>query len=108
LCFIRLQILKIPLDDIKLNANNWFPKLIDGNESAELVCFPYTQHFISDSPGARSNIKNKNELIATANSIDFKNTPKLPTKSFYIMFIVGAVLSLTINISLLLLYIFKD
>lgn len=41
--------LKIPLDSLNMKINSWFPGLFKDTPS-QLVCFPYAQHFISDSP----------------------------------------------------------
>lgn len=98
--------LSINPKEVKNLENNWFKELIEDKPSV-VVCFPYAQHFISDSPGYSSAIKNKEELIETVNSIDFSKTKVFSTKSLKNMMIVGLILSTTTTIFLLVLYLSK-
>ena len=98
--------LKIPNSSLHLESNTWLPGLFEKDPS-QIVCFPYAQHFISDSPGHSSAIKNKNELMSAVESIDFNKVKVFSTKSFKIMFLVGAAVSFTITVVLVLLLILK-
>lgn len=98
--------LEIPIDDLNIEINSWYPGLFK-NKPTQVVCFPYAQHFVSDSPGHSSNLKNKEELIKAADSIDFKNTTVFSTKSFKTMFIISSILSFCITLTLFLLWFFK-
>jgi hypothetical protein len=97
--------LQIPLDALNLESNQWYPGLFEAVPS-QVLCFPYAQHFISDSPGRSSNLKNKEELVAEIESIDFENMEVFSTKSFKTMFIVGGAISALFTLSLILLLIF--
>lgn len=99
--------LKIPAEALKIEENNWYPGLLKETPS-QILCFPYAQHFISDSPGISSNLKNKEELIKSVEKIDFANTPVFSAKSFTTMMIVSSISSFLITLILVLLLIFKN
>jgi hypothetical protein len=98
--------LNISPDDVSIASNTWYPGLFEKMPS-QVACFPYSQHFISDSPGHSSNINNKEELEAAVNAVDFSKIKVFSTKSFKTMFLVGTVTSFTITVILVLLLIFK-
>ncbi|MFZ2125740.1 MAG: hypothetical protein WA087_04340 [Candidatus Saccharimonadales bacterium] len=98
--------LSIPLDSLNLEINTWYPILLKSTPT-QVVCFPYAQHFISDSPGYFSNIKNKDELLKANSAIDFSKIKVFSTKSFKIMFLLGTMLSFTITVILIILLINK-
>jgi len=98
--------LKIPGNSLKLESNTWYPRLFK-KEPSQIVCFPYAQHFISDSPGFSSNIKNKEELVAATKELDFTNMKVFSTKSFKVMFVIGSILSSLITITFFLLWLNK-
>ena len=54
--------LDVSLEDLNMKKNTWFPGLF-AEQPAQLICFPYAQHFLSDSPGHFSQLKNKDELV---------------------------------------------
>lgn len=98
--------LLMPADSLKLKINNWFPGLF-GEEPSQMVCFPYAQHFISDSPGYSSKLKSKEELITAVELLDLNNVKVFSIKSFKIMFLVGTILSFGITILQVILLILK-
>ena len=98
--------LKIPADSLHLEANTWYPGLFNSKPS-QIVCFPYSQHFLSDSPGYSSNLKNKEELLAANDSINFDNIKVFSAKSFKLMFLLGSIVSLATTITLIILLIIK-
>ncbi len=98
--------LLIPQDSIEIVDNSWFPGLLNDKPSV-VACFPYAQHFISDSPGHSSNIKNKNELIESIDKFDFKNISVLSVKSFKRAMLVNLIISFAITVTLIVLYITK-
>lgn len=97
--------LQIPVSNINIESNNWYPGLF-ADKPSQVVCFPYAQHFISDSPGHSSNLTNKEELIAADESIDFENIKVFSTKSFKIMIILGTFASIITTLLLVTLVIF--
>lgn len=96
----------LDISDVTIKNNNWYSDIIH-DKPAIVACFPYSQHFISDSPGSSSKIKDKNELIKEVSSIDFKNVKVLSVKYLKTMFIINSILSLIVTITLLLLYLTK-
>ncbi len=97
--------LQIPVKKVNLESNTWYPGLF-ADKPSQVVCFPYAQHFISDSPGHSSNLTNKEELIAADKSIDFRNIKVFSTKSFKIMIILGTMASIITTLLLVTLVIF--
>lgn len=98
--------LKIPNSSMKIKANTWYPDLFE-KEPSQIVCFPYAQHYISDSPGHSSNINSRTELESAINMIDFSKILVFSTKSFKKMFLVGTAVSFIVTIALILLLILK-
>lgn len=98
--------LQVPIPNLHIDANTWYPGLFEKDPS-QIICFPYAQHYISDSPGHSSTIKNKDELMSAVNAIDFNNIKVFSTKSFKIMFLVGTTFSFTLTMVLVLLLILK-
>lgn len=100
------EALEIPFKDLNIEINSWYPGLFK-NEPDKIVCFPYAQHFLSDSPGFASNLKNKDELISANNSIDFDKIEVLSAKSFKDMILIGSIFSMSLTAILILLLILK-
>ncbi len=98
--------LKIPTDSLEIESNTWYPGLFKSLPS-QIVCFPYAQHFVSDSPGHSSNLKNRDELIAAEENIDFSKLEVFSTKSFKVMFIVGSIVSFLVTMTFFLLWLLK-
>ena len=98
--------LSIPSETLYVQANSWFPGLIK-ELPAQVVCFPYAQHFISDSPGHASKLKNKAELIEKSNSIEFEKIEVFSTKPVIRLFLINMVISGLITLLLLILLIIK-
>ncbi len=98
--------LDIPIGNFKLEENSWYPGLFK-TVPQNLVCFPYAQHFISDSPGSSSKLMNKDDLIKSINNLDFNSINVLSTKSFAKLIIINSIVSTVIILTLILLLIFK-
>lgn len=94
--------LRIPSSKLELAINNWFPGLFK-SEPSELVCFPYAQHFLSDSPGHFSVIKDEAHLLEKVESIDFQKVSAFSTKSFKTAILAGGIMALATNATLLFL-----
>lgn len=60
--------LDIPPEEVKIHENTLFPGLADSKPS-KVICFPYAQHYIADSPGCRTIIKDRDDLISKYNEI---------------------------------------
>ena len=62
------EALDIPVEDIHIAENTLFPGLADP-EPSKVVCFPFAQHYIADSPGCRTVVKDRNDLIDKYNKL---------------------------------------
>lgn len=62
------EAMDIPSEDIRIIENTLFPGLARP-EISQVVCFPFAQHYIADSPGCYTSIKDRNELINKYNEI---------------------------------------
>ena len=100
------QALNIPIASLNMKANSWFPGLFE-NKPSQLVCFPYAQHFLSDSPGYSSRLKNKDDLLSATKNVDFNKINVFSTKSIKYMFIIGSIISFMITLILIILLIIK-
>jgi hypothetical protein len=54
--------LDIPLGDVAISENSLFPGLAEP-ELAKAICFPFAQHYIADSPGCHTPVKDPAELV---------------------------------------------
>jgi hypothetical protein len=98
--------LDIPVENINIEINNWFPGIFEEKPS-KIACFPYAQHFVSDSPGYTSRINNREELEKSIRDIDFSKIEVFSTKAMKVMFIVGMGMSFLITVILVVLLITK-
>lgn len=100
-----VQALDIPTDDMSLIKNTLFPGLAEP-EIYKAVCFPFAQHYIADSPGCRTFIKNRDELIETYNHLsEEKKIQTFSTKAIKTLFFLGISISSIASIALLVLLI---
>ena len=98
--------LEIPLTSLNIIENSWFKGLFKETPS-KLVCFPYAQHFISDSPGTSSKLRTKDELVKSINQLDFSSIKTMSAKSFVKAMTVGSTISMLIIVVLIILLIIK-
>ena len=97
--------LDIPIEDVHLKFNNLFPDLAEP-ELCKVLCFPFAQHYIADSPGRRTYIKDINDMIENYNKIaDMKEIKTFSTRNIKIMFLMTISLFLVIFIFLIILLI---
>ncbi len=96
------QALEIDMEQLSLEFNKWYPGMF--NEKPDrILCFPYAQHFISDSPGRASRLKNKEDLISSIKAIDFKSLEVFSTKPIKKMLLTGIVISWLIILIIMIL-----
>lgn len=96
------EALRIPHEALQLKTNNWFPGLFKDMPS-EIVCFPYAQHFLSDSPGHSTSIKDEKDLVGLIKQVDFSKINVFSTKSFKLSFLIGGLISVVSNLTLIYL-----
>jgi hypothetical protein len=98
-----LEALDIPPEDIHITENSLFPGLAQP-EISKVICFPFAQHYIGDSPGCYTTVKDRNDLISKYNEL--AGSEKLITfsaKTIVKQITFGIIISLLIAIILLLL-----
>ncbi|MBB6478895.1 hypothetical protein [Spirochaeta isovalerica] len=99
------QSLDIPVEDINVEINSLFPGLAE-EEPSKVLCFPYAQHYISDSPGCRTYVKNRSAMLdyyrEISNRSEMKSfSTKVIIKFFYAGMILTGIGSLLYILSLL-------
>jgi len=62
------EALDIPAEDIRITENNLFPGLAY-DEIIRVICFPYAQHYIADSPGCYTRVIDRDDLIRKYNRL---------------------------------------
>ncbi|MBN1335070.1 MAG: hypothetical protein JXB39_03820 [Deltaproteobacteria bacterium] len=60
--------LEIPVEDVKLEENGLMPGLAEP-ELCKVLCFPFAQHYIADSPGCRTFVKDEEDMVAKVHAI---------------------------------------
>lgn len=98
--------LLIPEDAISIEKNTWYPGLFAQTPS-QIVCIPYAQHFLSDSPGHFSTIENEAQLITHFMQTDFTRFPKYSSESLKKAMLCGQFISLITIIILVIALILK-
>ena len=90
------EALDIPTEDISIAENTLFPGLAEV-EPSKVICFPFAQHYIADSPGCRTVVKDRDDLINKYN--DIGDPGKLKTFSYRT---IVKQLSISIAVSILI------
>jgi hypothetical protein len=98
------EALDIPSEDIRIIENTLFTGLTEP-EISKVVCFPFAQHYIADSPGCYTSVKDRNDLIIKYNEL--ANTKKFKTfsaRTIVKQLFIAIAVSILIAISLLLIF----
>ncbi len=97
--------LDIPLKDIHVKYNTLFPDLAEP-ELLKVLCFPFAQHYIADSPGRRTYVKDINDMIEKYNKIaDMNDIKTFSTRNIKLMLLLSLSLFVVIFIFLFVLLI---
>ncbi len=95
----------IPPGDFNITKNTLVPDFAE-QDLAKVACFPFTQHYIADSPGCRTYIKNTGDLIKNYNKMtEMAGIKTFSTKSIKRLFLAGILISPIISLLLLILLI---
>jgi hypothetical protein len=95
------EALDIPPENIRIEKNSLFPGLAE-EQIIKVACFPYAQHYIADSPGCYTTVKDREDLIRQYNQIS--SSP--PSRTFAAATIVrqlAGIIILLILITVLLM-----
>ncbi len=96
----------IPVDQVKVSVNGWFPGLI-AQKPSKIACFHTAQHYLSDSPGHYSKINTEEDLVNKMTSFNFSSISKYSSNSIKKSFLIGQIVSFTLIIILSILLILK-
>jgi hypothetical protein len=59
---------EIPVEDVKLEENGISPGFAEP-ELRKVICFPFAQHYIADSPGCRTYVRDEADMVEKYNEI---------------------------------------
>jgi hypothetical protein len=62
------EALEIPPEDIRIEENTLFPGLAEP-EISTVICFPFAQHYMADSPGIYTTVRDEEELVGKYNEL---------------------------------------
>jgi hypothetical protein len=97
------EALDIPPGDMRIKENTLFPGLAEP-EISRVICFPYAQHYIADSPGCSTPLKNINDLIGKYNELaDHLDHKTFSARTIVRQLILGIAVTALIAIILILL-----
>jgi hypothetical protein len=95
--------LDIPLADVHLRQNTLFPGLAE-QEPCKALCFPFAQHYIADSPGCHTYVKDIDDMVNHYNRIaDIKDLKTFSTKNIKRMLFLGMVIPIFVSAILFVL-----
>jgi hypothetical protein len=99
--------LDIPLEDVHLRENTLFPGLAE-ERPCKVLCFPYAQHYVADSPGCRTSIKSEYDMIEQYGKLaELKDARSFSTHGIKRMFLATMVLSILVFGSLFVLLLLR-
>lgn len=97
------QAMDLPVEDFHITKNTLVPDFAE-QTLAKAICFPFTQHYIADSPGCRTYIRNNDDLITNYNKMaEMTDIKTFSTKSIRKLFFAGILISPLISLVLLIL-----
>lgn len=100
------EALDVPVQDLHMYDMSWYAKLL-APHPATVVCFPFAQHLVCDSPGASSGHANAEELERAAATLDFSAMPQLSIASAKRALTIGAAASLFLIVGLTVLLLLR-
>jgi hypothetical protein len=98
------EALDIPPEDICIGENTLFPGLAEP-EISKVVCFPFAQHYIADSPGCYTSVKDRDDLISKYNKLaDSKEFKTFSARTIVKQLLIAIAVSVLIGILLILIF----
>lgn len=98
------QGLDIPPEDIKIAENTLFPGLAEP-EICKVVCFPFAQHYIADSPGCHTSVKNPDDMISHYNRLgNLENLKTFSARTIVAQISVGIAAALLVAVFFFLVF----
>lgn len=90
---------------VKLEKNTWYENMFKPHPE-KIVCFPYAQHFLSDSPGHDSNITNTTDMDKLYQELDFSKIKNYSSEDIMKIMKVSMIISSFISLILFILTIY--
>ena len=98
------EALDIPPGNIQITENTLFPGLAEP-EISKVICFPYAQHYIADSPGCSTSVKDSNDLIGKYNELaEYENHKTFSARTIVRQLFLGIAVIVLIAIILIILF----
>lgn len=98
------EALDIPPGDIRITENSLFPGLAEP-DPCTVICFPYAQHYIADSPGCATVVKDQQELISKYNELAVAGLDKtFSAKTIVRQILIGVAITAAIVTALMLIF----
>lgn len=91
--------LELPVEDIHITENTIKPDFADA-ALVKALCFPYAQHYIADSPGCRTIVKDEEDLVAHYDRLADSTMKTFNTTSIKKLMMIGMGFSLLITLGL--------
>lgn len=96
------QALRIPLERVTVQSNSWYPGLFDP-QPMHVVCFPYAQHFVTDSYASKGTILTRDELVTNVKELgDLSQFSGFSAKPIKRQLLIGMIFSAVLTILLVL------
>jgi hypothetical protein len=97
------EALDIPPEDIHITENTLFPGLAHP-EISSVICFPFAQHYIADSPGCYTTLKDRNDLVSKYNEIaNYEVFKTFTARTIVKQLFIGIAVSILIAVFLILI-----
>jgi hypothetical protein len=97
------EALDVPTEDIHIIENTLFPGLAEP-ELCKAICFPFAQHYIADSPGFYTSVKDRDDLVHKYNEIaDYERFKTFSARTIVKEFSIVIAVSILIAIFLVLI-----
>jgi hypothetical protein len=97
------EALDVPPEDIHVFENTLFPGLAEPQIS-KVVCFPFAQHYIADSPGCSTSVKDRDDMIKKYNELaDSEKFITFSARTIVKQLTIGIAVSILIAILLILI-----
>jgi hypothetical protein len=94
------EALDIPPGNIRIIENTLFPGLAE-EEASKVICFPYAQHYIADSPGCSTPVKDQDELIAKYNRLaDKEKHTTFSARTIVRQVVIGIIITALVIVAL--------
>jgi len=98
-----IEALDIPPEDIHITENTLFPGLAHP-EISSAICFPFAQHYIADSPGCYTSLKDRNGLVSKYNEIaNYEVFKTFSARTIVKQLLIGIAVSALITVLLILI-----